>query len=681
MNASARQALDSFAFEKSANRGTLRFDASNSFAQKVEEGRILASRPIEGTAPAGLLQRVKSVSEQGDTIVVTTRQATLAETFKRADIDVDRDITAGDIEQTQTLKRGVSFEARQRRQGLSEPFTLTFDHVLVDADDDKSTTDDQLTLSGEVSFGASFDADVNIGAFKLKRFLFAVNMQESVQLEVEGDFEGTDFNERVRVSTHNLDTITFNVAGVPVVIKIDLWVYIGVEGNVTAELRASASQSASLRAGARYDGSNWDGISETSSSFNAPPPKFNLNSINARGYVRPELQITLYGIAGPYVFAKPFVRYDAQRFRSPYWQLSGGLSMGVGFVVKVPVLGRVADWEREFPVFEADISESSNKPPELTIENPEDGATITAGEVARMDVRVVDREQSEVPVTVRRVGEGKIQDRMLPSGEVSGISVRRLCQGTATFRITAKDNSGATDSETITFEIENATPEVEITVGDDDSTPSVFPGGYLSATADVTDPRCPDKPNPDEFLTEWYLNGERVGTTADLVTQLPADQFSTGDTVSVQATFDDGEAVGRSQVVDVVLESKPEGGLEPEANITDCNFCEGSVTVVPGADRLFYNPGTYTLRGVGYDPSEGRLSGASLEWAVEKVNGREEIGTGSTVTFEAKDYWPTELTTQSYSDAIGGFNVYLTVRDSDGNATIAEYTIRTEPSG
>lgn len=105
--------------------------------------------------------------------MVTTRQATLAETFKRADIDVNQEITAEDIQETETLKQGVTFEARQVRQGGSSPFELTFNEVLVDADDDRSTTDDQLTLNGKVGFGASLDADINIGAFKLKRFLFA----------------------------------------------------------------------------------------------------------------------------------------------------------------------------------------------------------------------------------------------------------------------------------------------------------------------------------------------------------------------------------------------------------------------------------------------------------------------------------------------------------------------------
>jgi hypothetical protein len=683
LDASARQSLKSFKFEASNNRGTLRFDASNPFAQEIEQGRILASRPIEGVAPAGLLQRVKSVSEQGGTIVVTTRQATLAETFKRADIDVNRDITADDIEQTQTLKQGVTFRARQVRQGVSKPFELTFDEVLIDADDDKSTTDDQLTLNGKVGFGASFDADIDIGAFKLKRFLFAVNMQESVELEVEGDFEGTDFNERVRVSTHNLDTIKFNVAGVPVVIKIDLWVYIGVEGNVTAELRASAAQSASLRVGAEYDGSGWSGINESSGSFNAPPPTFNLNSINARGYARPELQITLYGVAGPYVFAKPFVRFDAKRFRSPYWQLSGGLSMGVGFVVKVPVLGRVADWEKEFSVFEEDITQSSNKPPELTIESPQDGATITAGENANIEVRVFDREQSELPVTVRRIGVGTVADKTIPSGGTREITLPRLCEGSLTLRLTVEDKTGATDSETISLVVENATPKVDISVGDpqSDSTPRVFPGGYVSATADVTDPRCPDKSRPNEQLTEWYLNGERVGTTADLLTRLSPSRFSVGDTISLQASFDDGQAVGRSDVIDLTLESKPEGGLPPEANITECRYCDEVTVIAISQTELDYIANRITARGVGYDPIEGRIAGDALQWEFETPSGRVPVGTGRKVNFKLEDHLPTAANRESFNRAIGTWTLYLTVTDSDGNSVETEYEIHTFPSG
>jgi hypothetical protein len=679
MGESARSALSTFDFDLDNNAGELRFDASNAFAQKLRQGRIIASRPIDGVADAGLLQKVTGVQEQGDEIVVTTRQATLAEAFKRADIDLQRDLNGDDVEETQTLKQGVTFqkrapEPRTRRQAAGQPFQLNFDRVLIDGDGDKDTTDDQLKLNGNVQFGASFDTKIKIGAFKLKRFLFAVNIEESVNLEVTGDFEGADFRKTEKISQHNLKTIVFNVAGVPVVIKIDLIIKIGIDGTIKAELRASAEQSASVRLGADFkNGEGWRGINETDSQFNVPPPEFNLSSVNARGFARPQVEITLYGLAGPYLFTEPFVRFDAELYRSPYWKLSGGLDFGVGFVVKVPVLGEVANWEKSFPVFEEPITESSNRAPSLTVQSPADGATRTAGGSVGIEVTAQDREDSRVDIEVRASDGSELASTTATEGETVTLAVDDLCQGTQTFNVVATDDDGKTTTATRSVIVENATPSVTIDTSTltGMSAPAIFPGGYMAATTDeVDDPRCSSADPVDLDRVAWYLDGRRIARTADLLQRLSPNDYMVGDMISLQARFDDGQATGSSETVDITLDPVPAGDVQPEVKITQCNVCDSLVTIGVGTD--LYSPNEITLKGQGFDPKEGTLAGDSLQWEIEEDGSptRQELGRGENLTFKMDEVF------SGPGAAQGTHTIYLTVTDANGNEVTTSTTFQ-----
>lgn len=69
--------------------------------------------PVGDVAPSGLLQRVNSVEEHGDTIhgdttVVKTRQATLAETFERADFDGHKELNTTDVTATEPPARAAA---------------------------------------------------------------------------------------------------------------------------------------------------------------------------------------------------------------------------------------------------------------------------------------------------------------------------------------------------------------------------------------------------------------------------------------------------------------------------------------------------------------------------------------------------------------------------------------------
>ncbi len=653
----ARTSVRSFSFSVEDNAGEVRVDADAAFASELSEGRILASRPIAEAAPSGFLQRVTSVREEGDEVVAQTRQATIAESFERADFELERDIDPDDIEAMQPLAPGVSVQTR--RQGVGSTASISFDEVLFDTDGDNSTTNDQLTLNGEVAFEAAFDTAIQVRQFKLRQFLFAVELEESVDLEIEGDFNQADIEKRKKVAETNLKTITFQIGPVPVVIRIDLFVYIGVDGTVTAEVRASASQSTNVRVGVEYtDDDGWRGISSTDSDFDVPPPEFSLSDINARGYARPQLEIKLYGVAGPFVFAEPYVRFDAMLYRSPYWELYGGLQLGAGFLVQLPIVGNVGNFEASFEAFEAPIGTSQNNAPTVEVMSPEDGATVTAGENLDLVVTASDRESSAVNISV--TGPDVDASGFVGEGGMDTISILDLCEGVIDLTITATDDQGAETTTTLSVVVENAVPTVTL----DRSTltgaqaPPLFPGGYLSAAASVEDARCAEAEPIDTSLIEWLVDGDQVSRAPDLLTRLNPAEYAAGDTVSVAARYDDGEAVGESETVEVNVEAQPAGDLPAEVNITQCSLC-GDSAFLGGSEG--YIPNEVTVQGVGFDPKEGELDGSELIWKIQNEDAatRQMLGTGESVTFTLTG------TFRDPGAAEGTNTIYLTTQDGD----------------
>ncbi|MGM0556690.1 MAG: hypothetical protein ACQEVA_09965 [Myxococcota bacterium] len=660
MDESARQSLSAFDFQVDQNQGEMRFDASNSFAQSIQQGNILASEPIDGPAPAGLLQRVQSVSEEGDTIVVTTRQATLVESFERADFEGRREINPDDVEQAQSLRRGVSFqtlegEEARGRQGLGQPFELSFDQTLVESGQS------EVTLNGDVRFSMAFDTALRIqppslteGA-RLQRFLFAVDLDQSANVEVTGDIDET-IDESQEVQSIDIQTITFSVGPVPVVIDIDLVLSIGLNGEITAQLEASASQSSDLRVGAEYTGGDgWSNIRDRSGNVNVDPPNFNADA-QARVWARAQLELLIYGITGPFVFAEPYLRLEAELYTSPYWELFNGLDAGVGFLVELPIVGEVANHEATANVFENQTAESSNRAPSLEIISPSDGTTVTAGNDLTLTVSAFDREDREVDVRIQN--DDVSGSTTVAEGGESQLTTSSLCEGVTDLTVVAEDDDGATDTKTISVVAENAQPAVTL----DDSlltTDLVFPGAFISATASVTDSRCASAPDVDEDRTRWFVDGTQVARTKTLGYRLPAAQYSAGDTVQVEARFDDGGEVG-SDSTSVTLGAVPSGDVPIEASINSCNICEFG-TVWGGA----YSVDTIEVSGIAFDPKEGELSGSQLVWELEEPDGtRSQFGTGADASLDLENHY-----SGRYTDSFGVNTVILTA--TSGSETVS----------
>jgi hypothetical protein len=164
------------------------------------------------------------------------------------------------------------------------------------------------------------------------------------------------------------------------------------------------------------------------------------------------------------------------------------------------------------------------------------------------------------------------------------------------------------------------------------------------------------------------LISQVIARTADLLQRLSPNDYMAGDTILLQARFDDGQATGSSDTVDITLDSVPSGDLQPEVNITQCSVCESTVQI--GVGNQAYTPNEATLRGQGFDPKEGELTGKSMTWEIKKDGhtSRENLGTGTSITFKMDEVFT------GPGEADGTHTIYLTGQDSTGNEVTASAT-------
>ncbi|MBU0598580.1 hypothetical protein KKF61_06370 [Patescibacteria group bacterium] len=131
---------------------------------------------------------------------------------------------------------------------------------------------------------------------------------------------------------------------------VPIWVDVNVEFVAGFEAIAYGHQTVtggfdsdfSLEFGARYQNGAWKDVWEYGANFNEHPIVWdNEIGVYARVYVRPQIEVKLESIVGPYLEVEPYCAFEAEVYdaRSWSWELYGGIEGNLGFEVAI------LDWQ------------------------------------------------------------------------------------------------------------------------------------------------------------------------------------------------------------------------------------------------------------------------------------------------------------------------------------------------
>lgn len=458
MDAAVQSAIESVSPE-----GVITFSHSTPALAALSQGDVLVSDAVEA-APYGLLRKVKSISTEGEKIIVETEDAELIEAVHEGRVSFVKDLRPEDVKTT-WLHPGVTF---------NEPATITKTHPGAASFSPASAfrpntfsynidtdfgTGGRIKVVGNASLEPKLEADANISCNDKKfgicveipdlNFMTRIAILENVSLAVKGD--ATNFNKRIEIARHEFSPLTFWIGPVPVVFTPILSIYLRGDGLLTSKLEYAIGQKLTLAAGFSYNSDDgFKDLSEASFEFIKPTPTFT-NRVELRGVIGGEFELLLYGVIGPYASleAGPYFRANLSGLPSEpgvLWRAEGCVWLFVGInSVKVIKLR----YQKELYEGCATFAEGRNQPPSVSIQSPNPGTQVYQGEALKLRATVFDPDGGDLTCqwTSNQSGDP------FPIADCQRATVTFSSPGTRTLNLNATDTAGLKANASVTFEV------------------------------------------------------------------------------------------------------------------------------------------------------------------------------------------------------------------------------------
>jgi hypothetical protein len=293
---------------------------------------------VVSSAGEGLLRKVKSISTVGNSIQVQTDQATLTDAIQKGLIDFKQPLNVSQIKSIKYYYGGVKLNTGNIDNLKQGTQSWTLNTVLYDNDGNPSTTFDQIKLVGTFNCDWQLDGRIEIGLFDgLKEVKFGFESSENLDLQLIAGLQYS-FEKKYKLATVYFTPFVVQVGVVPVVFTPQLDIYTGIEGYANGSVTSSISQNLSFNTGIQYlKNQGWSPFTTINKNITYQPPMLNVNA-GASAYIKPELTVKIYSVAGPYANLKLYERLDANVLETPWWKLNAGIKMNAG--VKVDVMDK-----------------------------------------------------------------------------------------------------------------------------------------------------------------------------------------------------------------------------------------------------------------------------------------------------------------------------------------------------
>lgn len=290
---------------------------------------------LVGTSGDGFLRRAESVSVQPDgTQSVETSQATIAEAARE-----------GDFSFTDSLPNAKGMVQTKRYEVFE--LAASLDRTLY------SSNGVTIGTSGSFTLDLTIDLEMQVRGAKME--LFRAAIEGTAGIELTGDIEaiaGASFEREVSLLGEPRRKYLYGViGGIPVVIVVTADVLAGASGsmNGSATLTTGVGASSFMRVGAEYSSDRWSVIADEGLDYGYTGPVWCVQGeLGAKVYIRPVIELQLYGVLGPKFDLEPYLEYSADASAcggagleptGGYdWELAGGLAAHAK--VKVDILDR-----------------------------------------------------------------------------------------------------------------------------------------------------------------------------------------------------------------------------------------------------------------------------------------------------------------------------------------------------
>ncbi len=558
----AREALQSF----DPQSGQMRFNAGSGVLNNLAVGDVLASE-IGPNAPHGYLRKVTSVRRENGEVLLETTQASLEEAIHNGDLNFDVDLKPEDLVSARALAEGVTAGLAPKSTGIGPQattigdgmnFRVSINETLLDVNEQGPDVQvkAKVTLTGEVFFNAGYGIKISIRGPrlipleppKLRYIEGSMGFEQRASLRLSGDVKAKLTKEK-KIAEYRFATKCVTIVVIPVCVKPTVFVKVGGNGELNLSFDYSAQQSAAAKLGVRWSGDRgwekFDGNPRVNAGFRNAL-KVNA-SLNAEAYAKAEAALLLYGAAGPILGAKLGMALDAAIPRNPIWIAKAKFEGYYGFVVDLPVFGRLTESKDTLFKTEKEFGRSQNTPPKLELSGNVNNASVQLG-----------LETTLGPDCVGGFAIGYAQMDDLEDG-CAGLQVTRSSNlegtlgnkhrfqraGLHQITMTARDTQGATTSVQFTLNVRNTDPVLALQFPD-----RVIEGEeqvFAVNVSDINEPNTDLCPN----VTWTVTSPDTISQTTGCAVKINFPRVGSRN-VSVRVTDSHGGAAQRDTAVNVL---------------------------------------------------------------------------------------------------------------------------------
>lgn len=349
----------------SAAAGVFTFDTANAGGV----GAIARGQVIVGTQGGGFLRRVTDVTSSGTRLTVRTTPAALTDVVRSGGFRGTTHVsltgpTAGAMSHHSPSGR-ITWQAPQIAAAAG-PVTIRNGEILlndVELYNDGAGTSLKFA-DGRVKFEPDFSIDFDVNGGAVNRLEASatgtLSFDGNYQLQLARYATGLSGEARLFGITQPFFTyIGVPPFGIPVVgtLSLDFTATANLQATGQASVQTGFLSSGNLKVGARYQrhaSPEWDLLNSTTASFTAAPVVATAAIGASAGIgLKAELRLSLYRVAGPYMFAKAnagvsrTIDLPAQMQRD---RCTASVDAGVGFDVQILSYALVR-FEKEAPLY------------------------------------------------------------------------------------------------------------------------------------------------------------------------------------------------------------------------------------------------------------------------------------------------------------------------------------------
>ncbi|WP_457641059.1 BACON domain-containing protein [Persephonella sp.] len=336
---------------ENVDRGKKEIVLKEEVAKNIKKDSIIVL-PKSDKTPFGMLVKVESVEKLPDgKVKISYRSATLTEAIERGQIKATNVQLSADNIYRVILNGDTEFSTEKRVSTSSfkdGPITLSSQNG--DSIKIYPTATDVITFNISGSLGTevariesnaglslSYDFDMVINDFQMEKFHFKTKSQfyQITKAYVKAGFKGT---YEKKLGSIWFNPIVIVVGDVPVLIFPAIEFYVGVTGSAQGEILTKLENAVSFISGLKYENRKWQPIKEYQQGSSFSPPAITEAKAGARGYVKAQTVLYVYGVAGPYSGLNGYIDMSVDPLKEPWCNISLGVGIYVG--AKMQIFGR-----------------------------------------------------------------------------------------------------------------------------------------------------------------------------------------------------------------------------------------------------------------------------------------------------------------------------------------------------